>query len=48
MDYYKHLKLEDIIIYDQISLDTIYKTLAKDKIELIRNQYKTILEKINL
>jgi len=48
MDYYKHLKLEDIIIYDQISLDTIYKTLAKDKIELIRNQYKTILEKSKL
>ena len=45
MDYYKHLKLEDIIIYDQISLDTIYKTLDKDKIELIKNQYKTILQK---
>ena len=45
MDYYKHLKLEDIIIYDQISLDTIYKTLDKDKIELIEKKYKTILEK---
>jgi len=45
MAYYEHLKLEDIFIYDQISLDTIYKTLDKNEIKLIKREYTNIYKK---
>ena len=44
MNYYKNLRLKDMIIWDNITLDSVYDSLKKNKIELTIYNFTTILE----